>query len=144
MYHYHALTHCQTLGPRAFILGAHAGEILVWIGVLLLGSYAIQVRPSTWWIIFSPLLVVVLLLFVSGMPILERTANSKYGHRADYQAYRASTSILVLLPPALYRPLPPAIKAVFLFEWPLYARTDTESQPINRPASESSPATSSV
>jgi hypothetical protein len=111
--------------------GAFAGEMLFWIGVLIFCSVVIQVNAGTWYIIFSPLLLIIFLMFMSGLPTLEGPMCKRYGHRADFQEYRRSTSILVLLPPALYRPLPDWAKAVFLFEWPLYA-ADPEQTAINR------------
>ena len=105
--------------------------MLLWIGVLVFCSFVIQVNSGTWYIIFSPLLLIVFLMFMSGVPLLEKPANKRYGHREDYQEYRRSTSILVLIPPVIYRPLPKFVKTVFLFEWPMYA-ADPEQAPINR------------
>ncbi|KAL6299945.1 DUF1295-domain-containing protein [Sparassis latifolia] len=38
----------------------------------------------------------------------------------NYQAYRAQTSILLPLPPALYRHLPRFVKQTILCDWPMY------------------------
>ena len=70
-------------------------------------------------------------MFVSGLPTVEKPAYKRYGHRADCREDLDSTSILVLLPPVLYRPLPRLVKAVFLFEWPMYAGTAEETS-LNR------------
>ena len=43
--------------------------------------------------------VFVLLNFVSGVPLLERRADKKWGGQADYEAYKAKTPVLVLRPP---------------------------------------------
>lgn len=76
------------------------GEILVWIGLYI---YAIQTLNG--WAIFaalaSPIFISVLLLFVSGIPILEKSADKKWGSDPRYQQYKQQTSILVLLAPSL-------------------------------------------
>ena len=43
----------------------------------------------------SPLFVALLLTKVSGVPLLERKADAKWGGQADYEAYKASTPVLV-------------------------------------------------
>jgi steroid 5-alpha reductase family enzyme len=40
-----------------------------------------------------------LLLFVSGIPLLEKSAEVKHGKNPEYQAYKGRTSIFVLMPP---------------------------------------------
>jgi steroid 5-alpha reductase family enzyme len=74
------------------------GEMLVWIGLY------IMVLPvlSGWSVVValaSPLFIVCLLLFVSGIPPLEKSADARWGNNPDYQAYKKRTSVLVLLPP---------------------------------------------
>jgi hypothetical protein len=39
---------------------------------------------------------------------------------AAYRAYLDETSILIPLPPALYRPLPKAVKRTVLLDFPFY------------------------
>jgi steroid 5-alpha reductase family enzyme len=46
----------------------------------------------------SPIFITALLLLVSGIPILEKSADKKWGSDADYQAYKRRTSVLFLLP----------------------------------------------
>ncbi len=73
------------------------GEILMWSGMFI---------ASTAWLEFgaavialaSPLLITTLLLFVSGMPMLEKMADKKWGKNKKYQDYKKSTSPLILLP----------------------------------------------
>lgn len=69
------------------------GEILVWIGVFiftLINFTSIQIIG-----IVSPIFITILLLFVSGIPILERKYNQKYKDNAEYQMYKNSTSLII-------------------------------------------------
>eukprot|EP00475_Leptophrys_vorax_P043726 TRINITY_DN8510_c0_g1_i1.p1 TRINITY_DN8510_c0_g1~~TRINITY_DN8510_c0_g1_i1.p1 ORF type:complete len:388 (+),score=-6.94 TRINITY_DN8510_c0_g1_i1:176-1165(+) len=97
----------------------YCGEIMVWVGVLVVASPVLQ--GAQWLAVLSPSFTAATLLFLSGMPILEASANRKFGHRADSRQYRAQTSPLVPLPPRLYALLPPFIKFAFLLELPMYA-----------------------
>lgn len=74
------------------------GEILVWIGIFIVAA---TVLPVGWLLLatVSPLAIMALLLFVSGIPILEASADKRWGKSAAYQRYKNSTSILVPLPP---------------------------------------------
>lgn len=73
------------------------GEITLWTGM------AIMVLPAlTGWqyaTLISPAFVFVLLTRVSGVPMLERRADKKWGGRADYEAYKAATPELMMRPP---------------------------------------------
>lgn len=69
------------------------GETLIWWGIWLL---SIPHAPELWYVtIISPLVITFLLLFVSGIPMLEK----KYEGREDWEAYKAKTSVFVPLPP---------------------------------------------
>lgn len=73
------------------------GEILVWVGVYI---YAVQVLsvPAALVAVVSPLFISLLLLFVSGIPLLEKSADKRWGSIKSYQQYKKRTSILVPLP----------------------------------------------
>lgn len=73
------------------------GEIVLWCGVLL--AAAPSLRGWEWLAVLSPLFVTLLLTRVSGIPLLEKKADSRWGGQADYEDYKRSTSILVPLPP---------------------------------------------
>jgi len=73
------------------------GEILVWVGMYLLIAPSLS-KTTALISLVSPLYIIVLLLFISGIPILEKSADKKWGNDKAYQAYKRSTSILVLLP----------------------------------------------
>jgi steroid 5-alpha reductase family enzyme len=70
------------------------GEILVWTGVFI---YTLPALTGLEWLIglASPLFITTLLLFVSGLPILEKSADARWGSQPAYQAYKRRTSILV-------------------------------------------------
>lgn len=69
------------------------GEAVQWWGIFLL---AVAV-PFGWVTIISPILITILLRYVSGVPMLER----KYHGRADFEAYKRRTSIFFPMPPKL-------------------------------------------
>jgi steroid 5-alpha reductase family enzyme len=73
------------------------GEMLVWWGLFV---YAVPVlHGAAFAVIAGPLFITLLLLFVSGIPLLERSADEKYGSDPAYRDYKRRTSILVPLPP---------------------------------------------
>lgn len=73
------------------------GEILVWIGVYVCAAHALSVSVALIALV-SPVFISLLLLFVSGIPLLEKSADKRWGDDAAYRQYKASTSILVPLP----------------------------------------------
>ena len=73
------------------------GEMLVWWGLFL---YAIPVlHGAAFAVVAGPLFITLLLLFVSGIPPLERSADARYGSDPSYRDYKRRTSLLVPLPP---------------------------------------------
>ncbi|HET7554977.1 MAG TPA: DUF1295 domain-containing protein [Gaiellaceae bacterium] len=73
------------------------GEMLVWWGLFL---YAVPVlHGAAFAVVAGPVFITLLLLFVSGIPPLERSADEKYGDDPAYRDYKRRTSILVPLPP---------------------------------------------
>jgi len=73
------------------------GEITLWLGVALIAAPALQ----GWQLVtlISPVFVFLLITRVSGVPLLEKHADKTWGGQADYEAYKAHTSVLVPLPP---------------------------------------------
>jgi steroid 5-alpha reductase family enzyme len=74
----------------------YLGESLLWKGLFLSG-FAIY-HGGEWLSVLSPLLVFVLLRFVSGVPLLEARSDEKFAGDADYEAYKARTPVLVPWP----------------------------------------------
>lgn len=69
------------------------GEILLWCGVLLMSVTAL--RGWQWIGVISPIFVTFLLTRVSGIPLLEKKAQKRWGNDPSYQQYKARTPILV-------------------------------------------------
>jgi len=74
------------------------GEILCWIGFYLFAAPSLA--PIGRLIaLASPLSISTLLLFFSGIPPLEKSADRRWGKEEAYQAYKARTSLLIPWPP---------------------------------------------
>ena len=72
------------------------GEILLWVGVAVI---AIPVLSGWQWVaIISPLFVTLLLTRVSGVPLLEKKADTRWGGQAEYEAYKKNTPVLIPRP----------------------------------------------
>lgn len=67
------------------------GEVAQWWGIWLVAYGA----PSFVWAIVGPLTITVLILKVSGIPLLEK----KYQGNKDFEAYKKRTSVFIPLPP---------------------------------------------
>jgi len=80
------------------------GEILLWVGVAVVALPVL--RGWQWVALISPLFVALLLLRVSGVPMLEKSADKKWGGQLDYEAYKYRTSLIVPLPPKKVTPDP--------------------------------------
>lgn len=123
------------------------GEILLWWGVWLLAlgnSTEANKRghDALYGSIFSPIITMALLLFLSGIPLAEKPTQQKYflmSHGPDktaglepwheqteqdpwerMKAFRERTSILVPLPNGVYKRLPKVVKSTLLFDFPFY------------------------
>jgi steroid 5-alpha reductase family enzyme len=68
------------------------GEMCVWAGVFVAASASL--RGAQWAAVASPLFVFTLLRFVSGVPILEKSADARWGASEEYQAYKARSHLL--------------------------------------------------
>ncbi len=62
------------------------GETLIWWGFFFMTFSSIAL-----WIVLSPVTITFLLLFVSGIPLLEK----RYASNPDFQKYAAKTSIFI-------------------------------------------------
>jgi steroid 5-alpha reductase family enzyme len=73
------------------------GEITVWAGIYIYTFSALDGIERLIGL-SSPLLITAVLLFVSGVPILEKNADKRWGKNKEYQDYKARTRLLVPLP----------------------------------------------
>lgn len=96
---------------------------------------------SDWIALIGPILLTLLLLFLSGIPLLESSSDSKFGKDVDYRTYKYSTSPLIPFPPALYRPIPKFLKVVLFFEFPLYDNLEDSGTQDNTSPQDSEEAT---
>jgi steroid 5-alpha reductase family enzyme len=72
------------------------GEIVLWIGVAIIALPIL--RGWQWIALISPVFVTLLLTRVSGIPILERRADEKWGGQEDYEAYKTRAPVLIPRP----------------------------------------------
>lgn len=73
------------------------GEIVLWIGVMIIAMPILQ--GWQWATLISPIFIIILLTRISGVPMLEKRADEKWGGQPEYEAYKAGTSVLVPMPP---------------------------------------------
>lgn len=74
------------------------GEIVLWFGIAII---ALPVLSGWQWLtMISPIFVIFLLMRISGVPLLEAKADKKWGGKAEYEAYKANTPVLIPRPPA--------------------------------------------
>jgi steroid 5-alpha reductase family enzyme len=73
------------------------GEIVLWIGVAVIALPVL--RGWQWVALISPVFVTLLITRVSGIPLLEKRADEKWGGQEDYEAYKARTPVLIPRPP---------------------------------------------
>ncbi len=73
------------------------GEIVLWVGVAVIALPVL--RGWQYATLVSPLFITLLLTRISGIPLLERRADEKWGGEAAYESYKARTSVLIPRPP---------------------------------------------
>jgi steroid 5-alpha reductase family enzyme len=119
------------------------GEIFMWWGAFVLALPACDASAARWGYAAcaaSPLLTMLLLLFLSGMPTAEGNNQLRFMRspedRARYEAYRWRTSPLLPLPNALYAATPLAVKRWLLFELSMYEVSDEAATALSRPLSD--------
>jgi steroid 5-alpha reductase family enzyme len=73
------------------------GEITLWLGVAIM---AVPVLSGWRWVtLISPIFVMVLLTRISGIPMLERRAQKRWGDEPAFQEYTEHTPVLIPRPP---------------------------------------------
>jgi steroid 5-alpha reductase family enzyme len=69
------------------------GEITLWIGIAIIALPVLQ--GWQWVALISPVFVILLITRVSGIPLLEKKADQKWGGQEDYEAYKKRTPVLI-------------------------------------------------
>jgi steroid 5-alpha reductase family enzyme len=73
------------------------GEIVLWIGILIIALPVL--RGWQFVALISPIFITLLLTKISGIPMLEKRADQKWGGQQDYESYKANTPVLIPRPP---------------------------------------------
>lgn len=74
----------------------YCGEFTLWTGMFLFCASSFE--GTQWAAVLSLVFVFCLLNFVSGVPLLEKRADEKWGGQPDYENYKATTSVFFILP----------------------------------------------
>ena len=69
------------------------GEIVLWIGIAVIALPVLQ--GWQWVALISPVFVTLLLTRVSGIPLLEKKADQKWGGQPGYEEYKKNTPVLI-------------------------------------------------
>ncbi len=70
------------------------GEMLCWVGVFVYSLFYLNLTNVLYSIV-SPLFIIFLLLFVSGVPTIEKKYDNKFKDNKDYQKYKQKTNLLL-------------------------------------------------
>lgn len=69
------------------------GEITLWVGMAVIALPVL--RGWQWVAMISPVFVTLLLTRVSGIPMLEKKADKRWGGQEDYEEYKENTPVLI-------------------------------------------------
>lgn len=69
------------------------GEIMIWLGVAIIAFPVLQ--GWQFLSLISPVFVTILLTRISGVPMLEKRADEKWGGNNDYEEYKKNTPVLI-------------------------------------------------
>ena len=68
------------------------GEILIWTGMSVIG---IPIYSGLGWVgLISPFFVFIMLYYISGVRLLEKQANERWGNNNEYLLYKLKTPVL--------------------------------------------------
>jgi steroid 5-alpha reductase family enzyme len=66
---------------------------MLWVGVTVITLPVLQ--GWQWVALISPVFVTLLLTRVSGVPLLEKKADKKWGGQEAYESYKKTTPVLI-------------------------------------------------
>ncbi|ORY27802.1 hypothetical protein BCR39DRAFT_537367 [Naematelia encephala] len=103
------------------------------------GNVSTGTRRAQYAAITSPIFTILLLFFLSGLPTAEKPSAKKYylmshdpspnrgvppkaknDHWRNYKAYLARTSVVLPIPPQVYKPIPEWVKRTILLDFPMF------------------------
>jgi steroid 5-alpha reductase family enzyme len=70
------------------------GEIVLWAGIAVMSFSSLE--GWQYLTLISPIFTYILLVYVSGVRMLEARADKKWGHDEDYKKYKSNTPVLWL------------------------------------------------
>jgi steroid 5-alpha reductase family enzyme len=70
------------------------GEIVLWAGIAVMSFSSLE--EWQYLTLISPIFTYILLVYVSGVRMLEARADKKWGHDEDYKKYKSNTPVLWL------------------------------------------------
>ena len=103
----------------------YAGEILCWWGVYISAVRAL--RGAEHAAVMGPISITLILLFLSGIPLLESGADKKHASKTEYRAYKKRTSVLIPVPPALYEKFRDRVKTFVFLDLALYNKEQSNA-----------------
>ena len=71
------------------------GEILCWLGLCLSCTQGMNFYPQQLVAFLSPTFVAFLLIHVSGIPLIEKSSDDRWGKMVEYQEYTLMTPVLI-------------------------------------------------
>jgi len=72
------------------------GEIVLWVGVAIIALPVL--RGWQWVTLISPVFVALLITRISGVPLLEKQADERWGGQEEYETYKERTPVLIPRP----------------------------------------------